>query len=108
LADISYILDEKNEFDETRHVQSALLPSRLCTFERGGHRNREAPAPERWWAMALSGAPERDASWPRTPAYPCWPPSAGSSRGRPWSPDPDAFEPGSDKCGLDAGLTAAG
>jgi hypothetical protein len=41
-------------------VRAARLPSRLCTLERGGHRNREAPAPERWWAMALSGAPERD------------------------------------------------
>lgn len=45
----------------TRHVQSARLPSRRCTLERGGHRNREAPAPERWWAMAFSRALERDA-----------------------------------------------
>jgi hypothetical protein len=28
--------------------------------------------------------------------------------GDPWSPDPGPFEPGNDKCGLDAGLTAAG
>jgi hypothetical protein len=50
----------ENEFGEQFGMcSSARLPSRLCTLERGGHRNREAPASECWWAMALSGAPER-------------------------------------------------
>lgn len=42
-----------------RHVYPTRLPSRFCTPGHSGRPSREVPAPERWWAMALSGAPER-------------------------------------------------
>jgi hypothetical protein len=40
-------------------VHPTRLPSRFCTSGHGSDPSREVAAPVRWWAMALSGAPER-------------------------------------------------